>query len=490
MSPAVAFVAGRDPRDEISGGHSAYVRSYARAALAAGYTPHLFCAAPASRVEATDFGVVHRVASPARPFRQVAAGAHAPWLARAIVRFALGSGGAAGPAPGAGPASGAGAASGAGPGSGAGPRPGAVRPDLPAPPRVPPPPLVIHGFGVWGCAGARAAARLRRLGRESVLVVSSYTTYGEECSAKLRGAAAYGPLHRLRLRAAREWIRLVVDRWEHESYAQARWVLVNYDSVRRLVTARHGAGLRCRRLPYSCEAAFAGSGAAATGEPPAAPLAGRPAAGALPPAVGDGVPPAAIGALAEPRAPLVVAVSRHDPRKGIDVLLHALARLRAAGRPCRACLIGAGPLLVEHRRLAAALGLADTVVLTGAVPDPAPYVACADVYVLPSREEQSGSLALVEALRAGRAVVASGVDGILEDVADGHDAILVPPGDPAALAAALGQLLADPVLRQRLAAAALATFAARFSPAAVAGALRDLYTSLGAAPDGAPAPAA
>jgi glycosyltransferase involved in cell wall biosynthesis len=477
MSLAVAFVAGRDPRDEISGGHSAYVRSYARAALAAGYTPHLFCAAPASRVEEADFGMIHRVASPARPFRQLAAGAHAPWLARAIVRFALGPA-AAGPA-----------------------APAPPFAPSPVPPLVPSPvaPLLIHGFGVWGCAGARAADRLGRLGREAILVVSSYTTYGEEWSAKLRGAAAYGPLERLRLRAARAWIRLVVERWEHESYVRARWVLLNYDSVRRLVTARHGAAVRCRRLPYSCEAAFAGTGPAPLGELPAAPTCRPVAAGrAAPPtgaapraaAVAAAAPPAAIGALAEPLAPLVVAVSRHDPRKGVDVLLHALARLRAAGSPCRACLVGGGPLLGEHRRLAAALGLAGTVALTGEVPDPAPYLACADIYVLPSRAEQSGSLALIEALRAGRAVVASGVDGILEDVADGHDALLVPPGDPAALAGALGRALADPELRRRLAAAARRTFAARFSAAMVAGALRDLYTSLGAAPDGVPAPAA
>src|SRR6202044_2268184 len=135
--------------------------------------------------------------------------------------------------------------------------------------------------------------------------------------------------------------------------------------------------------------------------------------------------------------------------KGIDVLLRALASLRAAGVPLRACLVGGGPQLGEHRRQIVELGLGGTVVCAGVVESVAPYLGCADVFVLPSREEQSGSLALVEALRAGLLVVASGVDGILEDLADGEDGLLVPPGNAAALAAALRRVLADAPLRAR-----------------------------------------
>jgi glycogen(starch) synthase len=111
-----------------------------------------------------------------------------------------------------------------------------------------------------------------------------------------------------------------------------------------------------------------------------------------------------------------------------------------------------------------------------------PYLACADLFALPSREEQSGSLAVIEALQDGLPVVASGVDGLLEDLTDGEDALLVPPGNAAALAAALERLLGDPGLRRRLGGCGRATFEARFSPEAVAGALRDLYGGLGIEP--------
>jgi glycosyltransferase involved in cell wall biosynthesis len=467
----VVFVAGRDPRDEISGGHSAYVRSYARAALLAGFVPHLFCAARDSRVEPEDFGVVHRVASPVRPFRQLAAGGHAPWLTRGIVAFARGQDRAAGAAGGEGAQ----------------------------------PPLLIHGFGVWGSIGVAAAARLRRLGRRAVAVVSSYTTYEEEARAQLRAAAAYGPGRRAMAAVKHLWIRLAVERWERRGYLGAERVLINYESVRRLVAAKYGDTARCHKLPYTCEAAFATAAAAGGGaadgavDGPAPGSSAGPATGLAPLAALDpGLPALAaldpgsapLAALQPGPAPLVVGVARHETRKGIDVLLHALARLRADGVPFRACLLGGGPLLATHRQLVSRLGLDGTVAVPGAVREVVPWLARADVFVLASREEQSGSLALLEALRQGLAVVASGVDGIPEDVSDGDDALLVPPGDSRALAAALARVLGDAELRRRLGRRGRETFAARFSPAVVAASLAQLYASLGIeARAAAPAPA-
>jgi glycosyltransferase involved in cell wall biosynthesis len=78
-------------------------------------------------------------------------------------------------------------------------------------------------------------------------------------------------------------------------------------------------------------------------------------------------------------------------------------------------------------------------------------------------------------------VVASGVDGILEDVTDGHDALLVPPGDEARLAEALGRVLLDEALRRRLGMRARETFEGRFSAPGLTAALGGLYRELGAA---------
>lgn len=119
----------------------------------------------------------------------------------------------------------------------------------------------------------------------------------------------------------------------------------------------------------------------------------------------------------------------------------------------------------------------------------APYLGCADVFVLPSLGESSGSLSVLEALRAGRAIVASAGDGIPEDLMDGRDALLVPPGDVEALAGALKHLLADPRSRQRLAAGARATHERRFSAQGFLVALTEVYAELGARSETVPAAA-
>ncbi|MFO0987536.1 MAG: glycosyltransferase family 4 protein [Alphaproteobacteria bacterium] len=230
-------------------------------------------------------------------------------------------------------------------------------------------------------------------------------------------------------------------------YRHSNLVLVNYDAVRRRLLAEHGTGAETRKVPYCAESAFF--------DP--APLPDRPDAD----------------------DPLIVSVSRHDPRKGVDVLVRALAELRERGVRFRACRVSGGPLLESHRRLVAGLRLDDTTTLTGWVENARPYFGRAGIFVLPSLQEGSGSLSLLEAMQAGAAIVASNVDGIPEDVADGESALLVPAGDADALSHAIERLLGSAELRRRLGVAARATQAARFSPDAFATAMGAVYAGLG-----------
>jgi glycosyltransferase involved in cell wall biosynthesis len=108
-----------------------------------------------------------------------------------------------------------------------------------------------------------------------------------------------------------------------------------------------------------------------------------------------------------------------------------------------------------------------------------PFLLEADIYVLPSLQEGSGSVALLEALQAGAAIIASEVDGIPEDIRHEHDALIVPPGDPVALEAAIVRLLGDPALRARLGAAARRTYEARFALPVMGRELSSLYAELG-----------
>ena len=320
-------------------------------------------------------------------------------------------------------------------------------------------PCLIHSLGPWAGVGAAAARRLARRGIEGITVATPYSTCEHETRAKIRGLTrAHGWWPRIELRAELLWIRLAVNPSERRGLRESRRVLVNYESVEAIVRAAYGSAIRFGRIAYASEMAFA----RAESERPAA--------------------PAPLAALAPASAPLIVSVSRHDARKGVDVLLRALARLRGEGRPFRACLVSGGPLLERHRAFAANLGLGSCTLLTGRVPDAYAYLKQADVFVLPSIEEGSGSLSLLEAMQAGVAPVVSRVDGIPEDVADGESALMAAPGDAEDLARTIGRVLDDVALRERLARRAHAVYRARFSAEAFAAALRHAYTALGYPP--------
>jgi glycosyltransferase involved in cell wall biosynthesis len=119
------------------------------------------------------------------------------------------------------------------------------------------------------------------------------------------------------------------------------------------------------------------------------------------------------------------------------------------------------------------------VALTNWVDDPFPYLQHADIFVLPSIQEGSGSVSVLEAMQAGTAVVASDIDGLPEDVTDGESALLVPSGDPQALSRALARLVNEPDLRAQLSHCGHEIFTARFSAAAFTNDLRSIYAELG-----------
>ena len=135
----------------------------------------------------------------------------------------------------------------------------------------------------------------------------------------------------------------------------------------------------------------------------------------------------------------VVTVARLSPEKDIDTLLRAAALAAAADDAFRLEIAGDGPCMADLRRTAAGLGLGGRVTFHGQVRDVPALLARAGLFVLSSRTE-GVSLTLLEAMAGGLAVVATRVGGNPEVVADGETGLLVPPGDPAALAAAMLRL--------------------------------------------------
>jgi len=156
----------------------------------------------------------------------------------------------------------------------------------------------------------------------------------------------------------------------------------------------------------------------------------------------------------------VVVVGALERRKGHAVLLASARRLAPAGLGLRYVFCGEGREADALERAAAALDGA--VRFVGFRADVPVCLAAADVVALPSLQEGLGVAAL-EAMAAGRAVVASRVGGLAEVVVHEETGLLVPPADPEALALALARLAREPALRTRLGAAGRARALAHYS---------------------------
>lgn len=178
-------------------------------------------------------------------------------------------------------------------------------------------------------------------------------------------------------------------------------------------------------------------------------------------------------------APVVGMAGRLAREKGPDVFLRA-ARLVHLRRPeCRFLVAGDGPESASLRRLAASLGLGGSVSFAGEVRDVAVALAAMDVFVLPSRLEAI-SIGLLEAMAAGRPVVAAAVGGVPEVARHRQTALLLPADDPYGLAQAVTDLLRDAALRERLSRAARTRIAADYTLRAMLERTEHVYTVVAA----------
>jgi sugar transferase (PEP-CTERM/EpsH1 system associated) len=201
--------------------------------------------------------------------------------------------------------------------------------------------------------------------------------------------------------------------------------------------------------------------------------------------VHNGVDPAPFAAMPDPapirsrmgvRPDAVVAgcVGRLEARKGHRHFLEAMVRVASEDPRAVGLVIGDGKEREALATLRDALGLQGSVRLVGYWPDLAEAHAALDVFVLPSLME-GHPLAILEAMAARRPVVATDVGGNAEAVEAGVTGLLVPPADPAALAAAISGLLRDPERAARLGEAGRRSLERRFSLTAALAANQEIY---------------
>lgn len=179
--------------------------------------------------------------------------------------------------------------------------------------------------------------------------------------------------------------------------------------------------------------------------------------------------------LADAGRPTLLFVGRLERRKGLEPLIRAFTRLKSDRPDLRLLVVGNGP---ERARCEAMLPprLRQDVTFLGRIDDedlPRAY-ATADLYVAPALGGESFGIVLLEAMAAGRPLVASDIPGYRSVATDGRQGRLVPPGDPVALADAIAALLDNPVLRDAMAADGRRSVAA-YDWARVAARVADTY---------------
>jgi glycosyltransferase involved in cell wall biosynthesis len=175
---------------------------------------------------------------------------------------------------------------------------------------------------------------------------------------------------------------------------------------------------------------------------------------------------------------VVLAAASLRPRKGQIHLVQAFRTITSSRPEARLLLAGEGSDRAALEAAVREYGLASHVHLPGRLPIEQ-ALAAADIACVPSLLEGLSVFSL-EAQVCERPVVASRVGGLVEAIADGETGLLVRPGDPAALAAALERLLADPALRARMGAAGRARVLERFTASHMAQRTVALYETLAA----------
>ena len=214
----------------------------------------------------------------------------------------------------------------------------------------------------------------------------------------------------------------IVDTWRHRlAVGRADGIVVPSDALRKEFC--QAPWLKAERvfvMPHEIDVA------AAEATPPAA-----------------GLPPCACR---------VVFAGRLTPDKGTDVLLRAWRTVRRRAPDAHLLLVGdtEGP---DYRRMAADLGIADSVDFAGFQMNAKPWIAASDLLVLPSRKEGAGFV-LLEAMALGLPCVGSRIGGIPEYIQEGETGTIVPPEDADALSDALTALILDPDRRRHMGEAA------------------------------------
>ncbi len=172
--------------------------------------------------------------------------------------------------------------------------------------------------------------------------------------------------------------------------------------------------------------------------------------------------------------PLIGTIARLHRQKGLEFFLRAVTLVRDRFPEVRAIVAGGGELRERLEKMSGRLGLEENVVFLGERSDIPDLLSILEVFVLPSLWEGL-PYALVEAAAMAKPIVATDINGVREVIRDGETGLLVPPGDPAALAGAISGLLLDKGRAGRLGVEARERIPAQFEISRMISEIQSLY---------------
>jgi glycosyltransferase involved in cell wall biosynthesis len=174
---------------------------------------------------------------------------------------------------------------------------------------------------------------------------------------------------------------------------------------------------------------------------------------------------------------IIGSIGRLAPQKGLEYLIKAMPKILTCQPNTYAVLVGEGSLRNKLEKLANTIDVGKNVIFTGFVPHPEALLPQFDLIVLPSLREGL-SIALLEAMRAGKPIITTAIGSNLSVVVDNQDAIVVPPADVQALCNSILHLLQKPHLRQLLGQSAQKTFLTKFTEEQMLAKYEALYLGL------------
>lgn len=175
---------------------------------------------------------------------------------------------------------------------------------------------------------------------------------------------------------------------------------------------------------------------------------------------------------------VVVSVGSLVENKGHRILINAVHGLAPAHPSLRLLIVGDGPLRSDLEEQVRLFELSEIIKFTGIVKDIHPVLDLTDIFALPTRYREGLSLAVLEAMQHGLAVIAARVGGVPEVVEHNRTGILVPPGDAGNFGDAIARLLADSTLRSALGAEGKKRYEEQFRGDKMVARIEALYQSV------------